>query len=333
MDFTKITTTQFYVAANTLPAGKTYRIKYKLENLNDPTRSLELLYEFMVGSQPLVATIAGGSQSEVSVLSDFQIDATESIDPDEAGDLQTSGLTYTWACTLYDAVTEKESACVALDGRALALPSTATVKISAGTLAVTTTDPYKFTVTVSKAGKEPATATKSMHISADPIPVVSLQPHHSLQRKKGEIYINAVDQVIFRGSCTSTVNSSDAVKTFTWSLKDVSGRQIDTSNADIFTLGANDLNFVMLGDSGLISGGGTVSSCNIYVFLYVIGLVQVYISYAHIFKYIYIFKNAYIHTYIHTFSCMRIYIYIYIYTHTHTHIHTSVLAIHVSSLS
>ncbi len=261
LDFSKIKSSTFYVPSYLLSAGNTYRVKYTLEHSTDPTRSLELMYDFTVGFQPLVAAISGGTQSQATVLSEFHIDASISTDPDEPEEKQTRGLTYKWTCSLYDSTTDSSAACVTLAGRPLALTNTAVVTIPAGTLAVTTTEPYTFTVAVSKASKKAVTATKYMHVSADPIPVVSLLPHASLSRKNGGIYVNAVDQVIFRGSCKSTANSTDETMAYKWTLTDASGKAIDTSDANVFTLSTNNLNFVMLGNSGLISGGTTVRKC------------------------------------------------------------------------
>ncbi len=259
LDFAAIKSSTFYVTAYTLEAGTTYNIKLTVRNTKDPSRTIEVPYQFSVGSRPLVAAIAGGSESKTPVFRPFTVDAALSMDPDEPSGQQATGLAYTWTCTLLNTLTNQQTPCLTVGGTALALAKTAEVTVPASTLPVTTTSPYAFTVSVSKAGKTAVTATKLINISPDPIPLVSLEAHSSLRRKDGKVYINEVDNLIFRGTCESSLAGTSVTMNYKWTIQDLAGKMVDMADTSVFTLGSEALNLVMLGGSGLLTPGLSVS--------------------------------------------------------------------------
>ncbi len=258
VDFKATTSSAFYVPAFTLDASTTYGMKLTLQHTTVVSRSVDIEYQFTVRFRPLVAAIAGGSESEVPIIRAFSISAAPSMDPNEPSAQQTRGLTYTWSCSV--SVDGTRYPCLTVNGTLLNLPKTAILTIPESTLPVTTGEPYMFTVSVGKPGRVPVTASKFIYVSPDPIPMVSLQPHASLRRKSGDIYINTDDQVIFRGTCDSSLPvNTNITKTYKWIVQDAAGKAIDFSNANIFTMGSTSINFVMLGKSGLITPGSVVS--------------------------------------------------------------------------
>lgn len=264
VDF-KIFSSRLSIPPYTMDAGKTYTVKFTLKHSTDDSRSLNFDYDFSVLSRPLVATISGGSRSLIPILRPFTIDASLSSDPDQPPLNDKDGLIFTWSCFSRDDTDGSTYPCVTASGSILTLPSVAKVTIPAFTLNTTDILPYTFQVQVSKLGRAAVSATKDIDISPDPVPLVSLQPHASLRRKNGQVYVNTNDQVIFRGSCDSSVPASDTLAVeYQWTMLDPDGKSIDTSDAQLFVLGSKSLDFVMVGDSGKVIGGKLVSLVDEY---------------------------------------------------------------------
>jgi hypothetical protein len=94
-------------------------------------------------------------------------------------------------------------------------------------------------------------------IDANPIPAVTVRPGESLRYKNRELYVNANDKIVIYGSCAS----ASAVRQLLWRITDVMGNPVDMgyNNSEWYPLGNSQQDFVMLGDSGLLSPGGSVS--------------------------------------------------------------------------
>jgi hypothetical protein len=102
----------------------------------------------------------------------------------------------------------------------------------------------------------PSSTEKPVVIDANPIPAVSIWPSKSARVKDKSLYVNANDKIVMHGSCSPSAGSS--ITALQWTVTDMDGQTVDTSNGALFTLGVSSPDFVLLGDSGLLSPGSVV---------------------------------------------------------------------------
>jgi hypothetical protein len=261
VNFSMMTSPIFFVPAFTLQADTTYSVQLTLIHPTNTNDTVKLSYDFDIQMLPLEAIITGGTETQVSVFNELTIDASPSFDPNEPEKAAAATqFNYTWTCVVYDPQLEQNVPCLKADGTPLILPNTPQLTIAPESLLASSAQPYNFTVEVSNAGKLVSSATKLVNVSPNPIPSVSVQPHDSMQRKQGQVYINADNNAIFRGSCVPTVFSNKtSTAFFKWTLGNQAGHSVDTSNLNVFSLGNDNTNFVILGNAGLVLASGTVS--------------------------------------------------------------------------
>jgi hypothetical protein len=140
----------------------------------------------------------------------------------------------------------------------LVLGATSTLHVAAERLPATTDAPYQFTVTVSKAGKSPATYTLSLTLVTQDIPNVELAVSGQFFRQTdGSIKINANSVFKLDSSCSTT-----ASKTQKWSTA-----QEVALTAPAFTAstGGGSLIYEGEGSNALVAGASYLmtSSCTV----------------------------------------------------------------------
>ncbi len=94
-------------------------------------------------------------------------------------------------------------------------------------------------------------------INADPIPSVSIRPGEFLRYKNKILYVNSNDRIVMYGLCISAASSVLAVE---WSISNALGLSVNMSDSTSFPLGTKSNDLVLLGNTGLLSEGDTVST-------------------------------------------------------------------------
>jgi hypothetical protein len=159
---------QIYVPPGKLTAGSIYVLGLQVRNARDASQSSEGQFVLQVGYQLLVAIIDGGSHLVVSSDTMFTLSAANSYDPDAGSNSKDQNgnisLGFSWQCTVSDGLLTRP--CRDLQGATLNLGNAAQVKILGNTLAPVDA-PYVFTVTITKLGRAPATASMPVYIVAD----------------------------------------------------------------------------------------------------------------------------------------------------------------------
>jgi len=188
---------QFSINPWALRASSTYRIQVTVTSASDITMSSSATYDIVVGALPLSARLVGGTEIEVSTLSNLTLDASNSLDPDmETGPY---GLSFSWACSAFDG-TQTDS-CKDANGDVLVIPDVEQPTILAGVLSPTLEHPYVFTVTVSKPGKSPSTASIPVFVRLELIPQVSIFSTSGFHQSDGSRMINSEDKLGLVASC------------------------------------------------------------------------------------------------------------------------------------
>eukprot|EP00961_Rhodomonas_salina_P157214 2116669-Rhodomonas_salina.1 len=114
------------------------------------------------------------------------------------------GLTYVWACSLFDGV--QTDPCRDANDEELVLPGTAVITLPAGTLSETVGAAYQFTVTVSKAGRSPASRTVPVTVVLELLPLVEVSTAQGIFEADGSRTINAGDKLLLTSTCDITPN-------------------------------------------------------------------------------------------------------------------------------
>ena len=164
---------------------------------SDPSISSRGTYSITVDSLPLSARVSGATQ--VSNLESFVLDGSTSKDLDLADGLADEGLSFSWRCTLIDGKTT--DVCRDNTGGELALTNTPSITVAAGKLLATGTNPYVFTLTVSKGSKAPSAFSVPVTVLNRFVPKVTITIM-SIHRVKsdGSTQINAGDKLILEGA-------------------------------------------------------------------------------------------------------------------------------------
>ena len=163
--------------AGALAAIDTYNFAVTAYLVDFPNVNNTASVQVAVGSEPLLANIAGGKSFAVGVDSDFVLDGSGSEDPDELLKLP---LLFSWTCSVVAGVTSPN-----YDKCPLYPPATnvSVVTIAAGALPVGS---YLFSLTVAKGGAgtgyelRNTTTTASVEVVAGAPPSVSLAQLHLL---------------------------------------------------------------------------------------------------------------------------------------------------------
>jgi hypothetical protein len=287
-----------YIPPYTLKAGQQYR----LQLLCDECQDSAVYYDVSVGVRPLVAAIVGGSLMHVSASAPLFLDASASKDPNidpEAEDAPS--LVYQWECFVGDGVLEH--ACAASDGSPLLLGNHSTVSIPAGTLAPNLPEnTYEFRLFVTKEGRSASQASVRVLVVDDPVPSVTISHAPGSSHENGLMLVNPDDRVSLSGQCTSPLSQPVSLE---WGLIDSSpwATPLDLNSTLWYPLGFNAENFVLIGGSGMLEAGNTVST-----FVYVCMRIYtcMFMCWVLCFCLCWCF---------HGFLCSYIYIYIYIYNH------------------
>jgi hypothetical protein len=101
----------------------------------------------------------------------------------------------------------------------------------------------------------PSSADVLVLIDPNPIPVVRITPGESLKLKSSKLYVSTNDKIVLYGSCAP---ATDSGYTLEWTIRDSAGGQVDISDTTWLALGSTNKDFVLLGDSGLLSPGESV---------------------------------------------------------------------------
>ncbi len=171
-------TPEVYVAPNTLSAGTTYVLGLQTSFRNDVSKVSEGVFVLIVGYQPLVALIDGGSTVLVSVSDRVVLSAANSLDPNEKSVLDSgepSSLMFAWTCStlIFGTEIEVENRCHDQFGEALLFQDLPQLVIPPRTL-FPSDAPYIFSVTVSKKGRSAASAQVRVFVQEEPVPLISM---------------------------------------------------------------------------------------------------------------------------------------------------------------
>ena len=178
----------------------------------DPASASEARVKLHVAMQPLQARLAGGSALRATTAAPLRLDASASRDPDDDAP-GAPLLAFAWSCSLASAV-GSAGPCKDRDGRKLALPATALLTIPALELSPSQEAPYLFTVTVSKAGKAPATASLPVTLVAEPVPRVELAAHSGILQPSGRRLVNPGAALALSAVCDAPA----ATRSLAWSV-------------------------------------------------------------------------------------------------------------------
>ena len=152
---------QLLLPANLLPPGSVYQLVLRAA-MQDVSQSSESVVTVMVGFQPLVAIISGGTQ--VSELAPVKLSAADSKDPD-IDPTAPQGLTYSWECSFLE--DGERFSCRDSAGAAIVLPrnqpTADTISIDPGVLPAMESE-YIFSVTVQKGSRTSPAASMRVTI-------------------------------------------------------------------------------------------------------------------------------------------------------------------------
>ena len=184
---------------------------------------------------PLVARLAGGNRA-VGVDDGLQLDASASGDPDEP----TSALSYNFSCSPVDT----GSLCPPLPNASLAEPVLTLLpsELPAGT--------FDFSVSVSKADGEVATARVTISCVAGSVPTVSVQAPKAAKH-------NANEALRLLGSAALDQNGTASALSLAWSCLPDIGKLLDPL---ITSTGLEQANLVVL--PGVLPSGCAGGACS-----------------------------------------------------------------------
>jgi hypothetical protein len=211
---------------------------------SDLSKTSQVYHSITVHTRGVTAHIAGGSAVEISQHDDIVLDGSASNDPDMFDGTSLTTLFFSWSCSVQ--VGKVVYTCSdAHDKKELVFQNSANVTVPAGKLAPTSTNPYIFTVQVSKPGKMPASYSMRVTVRKEEIPTVAVRMlYGGQQQSDGSILVINVDErITMDGTCTAQ-NAS-----LQWSfrpaiptalLQDPSIFPLGTSSADLVILGARE---------------------------------------------------------------------------------------------
>ena len=188
----------------------------------------------MLRDSPLVARLAGGNRA-VGVDDGLQLDASASDDPDEPA----SALSYIWSCSPVEA----DSLCPSLPN----VPAVPLLTLLPGKLPPGTFD---FSVSVSKADGEVATASVTIAVVAGSVPTVSVQAPKAAKH-------NANEALRLLGSAVLDQNGTASALALAWSCTPDIGA---LSNSLITRTGWEQANLVVL--PGVLPSGCAGGACS-----------------------------------------------------------------------
>jgi len=198
-----VTGSQILIPSNTLQAGSVYTLGVYAYMDNDPSKASTGTYSIEVLSRPLIATIRGGALLPAMTTRQLVLDGSGSYDPDLQG-AQDSELQFWWSCTIKEG--GSQSPCRTKDGAQLILDSTPKIMLSTSQLAnmyeTSDTNPYVFTLQVSKFAKIPASFKMPVTLTQASIPAVSVEAGSGKQQLNGVVRVNSDEQVIVHGECS-----------------------------------------------------------------------------------------------------------------------------------
>ena len=198
---------QILIPAGTLQASSTYVVSLTITMSNDLSKSSSSELVIEVGVLPLVARIKGAATRRQSTKQPIALDAGESTDPDVDASAD-QGLTFTWACDIFDGSISQS--CRDTAGAKITMGENSSVIVPADSMAQTTDYPYKFTLTVSKAGKSPVSYSISVVLVQQDIPSVELVVVGDFTNQKdGSVKINANSVLRLQASCSSQAGSQE----------------------------------------------------------------------------------------------------------------------------
>jgi len=235
---------QLQVAPNELVAGSTYELALRVQLGTDASQSSEAFFVLSIGYQDLIPRISGGAKVQASASMALALSGAESLDPDLLSTVD-QGLSYAWGCSRTSTSGIVSRCRNATDDLPISLPSTKVIDIRADSL-LASSIPYTFTLTVSKAGRSPATSTKLVEVLSGVIPTLGMAVTGELKRKKdGYIYINAGTRL------TVDATANFVNMTWGWQLDPF----VDLTATAVAPLGFVSSKLILQGGDVLIAGG------------------------------------------------------------------------------
>jgi len=199
------TGSQLWVPGGVLDAGATYALSVNAYMDNDPSKSSAGTFSVQVKKRNLVASIRGGAAISASTMRDLVLDASDSIDPDFAGESgQADDLHFAWTCSITEDG-EVFNPCRTKAGAQLHLGAQAIVTLGSNDLSAmypTAEYPYLFKVKVFKGSMMSQSFTMPVTLTEVAIPAVSIRSDSGERLLDGGIKVNAQDQLVVHGSCS-----------------------------------------------------------------------------------------------------------------------------------
>ena len=199
------TGSQLWVPGRVLDAGATYTLAVNAFMDNDPSRFSAGTFSLRIKKRALVASIRGGAAISASTTRDLVLDASDSGDPDFAGESgKDYDLHFAWTCSItedgkvFDPCRTKAGA--QLNLRAEAIVTLGSTDLSA--MHPTAKYSYLFEVKVSKRSMMSQSFTMPITLTEAAIPAVSMRSDSGERLRNGGIKVNAKDQLVMHGSCT-----------------------------------------------------------------------------------------------------------------------------------
>jgi hypothetical protein len=205
-----------------------------------------------VSNQLLVAIIDGGSALRMPATAPVSLSAAASYDPDVATPTSDALLGFSWSCMVFDGVVSSQ--CRNATGGLLPFHMSPQLSLPAGAL-LPCDWPYVFTVTVSKPGRAPATASLPVTVVAGAALVVSVDTvcwQHASDHSPccaaadGTTVANADSRLRF-----AAVLSDHANATFVWSV----GPPLPPACEAVAPIGYAGAQFVLQGSESALKTG------------------------------------------------------------------------------
>ena len=197
---------QIFLPAGSLQAGAQYIFAVKLQVGSDRTAYSESAVTVNVGLQPVLAVISGGSSFQFSVMSDWSLDASRSLDLDKAElPLDHQGLIYSWSCTLFDGA--MNNPCTDLNGTILKFGSESFLMLKSYTLSPSYDEPYMISVTVQDSARQKLrnTATVPVYVKESFVLSVTLELDSSVRMRGQDTVINSNEKTNSKENATCPV--------------------------------------------------------------------------------------------------------------------------------
>ncbi|EKX42758.1 hypothetical protein GUITHDRAFT_140920 [Guillardia theta CCMP2712] len=245
---------QMYLKPGTQAPGK-YKVSLTMSMDGDISKRVSASVDINVKATPLFSKIASGTTITISTLSQLNLDASGSYDPDlRLSERKTDALLkFAWTCVL-QTVSGTQLPCLTKDGNAVTLETARILTIAADTLTSTGSNYFIFTVTVSKTGKIPASSSVNVYMVSTRIPSVGIQTRDMpFDAKLGLSKINP-DARINLGGVIDVPASQ--ISQYSWTANN--GISFTTLSQNLVPLGSNKINFVLrldLSSSPILTAG------------------------------------------------------------------------------